>query len=190
MAQAIEGAVHEAMNFAAVKGLPIIFAIENNSYAWSTPFKENFKIHSFLERAVGYGILGLIADGYDVLDVLNVMDEAITHVRSGKGPVLVECRTYRWSGHSGNDKNVYRTQEEILRWKQECPIAKFAAVFWLLPAIVPKRILAAIRESVEKEVMDAIEYSRNAPYPDPSEFFCDDVMLANELTSIGRRKVT
>ena len=174
-----EGAVHEAMNFAAVKGLPIIFAIENNSYAWSTPFKENFKIHSFLERAVGYGMLGLIADGYDVLDVLNVMDEAITHVRSGKGPVLVECRTYRWSGHSGNDKNVYRTQEEIIRWKQNCPIAKFAG-YLVATGNSTEEELAAIRESVEKEVMDAIEYSRNAPYPDPSEFFCDDVMLANE----------
>lgn len=174
-----EGAVHEAMNFAAAKGLPIIFAIENNQYAWSTPFKENFKIHSFVERAGAYGMMGLIADGYDVLDVLNVMDEAIEHVRSGKGPVLVECRTYRWSGHSGNDKNVYRTQEEIIRWKQNCSIAKFGG-YLVGTGNSTEEELAAVREAVEKEVLDAIEYSRNAPYPDPSEFFCDDVMLANE----------
>ena len=174
-----EGAVHEAMNFAAAKGLPIIFAIENNQYAWSTPFKENFKIHSFVERAGAYGMMGLIADGYDVLDVLNVMDETIEHVRSGKGPVLVECRTYRWSGHSGNDKNVYRTQEEIIRWEQNCPIVKFGG-YLVGTGNSTEEELATVREAVEKEVLDAIEYSRNAPYPDPSQFFCDDVMLANE----------
>lgn len=174
-----EGAVHEAMNFAAVRSLPIIFAIENNGYAWSTPFKRNFKIHSFLERAIAYGMPGLIADGYDVMDVLTVMDEAIAHVRGGKGPVLVECRTYRWSGHSGNDKNVYRPREEIIRWRQNCPIKRFGG--WLTEAgVCAENELEAVRRSVEREVLDAIEYSKAADYPDPDEFFDAEVMLAAE----------
>ncbi|MDE6994046.1 MAG: thiamine pyrophosphate-dependent dehydrogenase E1 component subunit alpha [Lachnospiraceae bacterium] len=174
-----EGAVHEAMNFAAVKNLPIIFAIENNAYAWSTPFKNNFRIHTFIERAIGYGIPGFIADGYDVMDVMQVMEEAIEHVRSGRGPALVECRTYRWSGHSGNDKNVYRPWEEIVRWKQNCPIARFGG-YLTNAAISSDEELAAIRTEVEQEVQDAIEYSKTAPYPDCGEFFRDDVMLAAE----------
>lgn len=174
-----EGAVHEAMNFAAANELPIIFAIENNGYAWSTPFKRNFKIHSFVERAIAYGMPGFQADGYDVLDVLNVMDEAIAHVRGGKGPALVECKTYRWSGHSGNDKNAYRTQEEITRWKQNCPIRKLGG-YLTETGICTAAELEEIRSSVEREVLDAIAFSKTAAYPDPAEFFKPEVMLACE----------
>lgn len=173
-----EGAVHEAMNFAAVKELPIIFAIENNRYAWSTPFEKNFKISSFIDRAHAYGMPGYIADGYDVIDVMETMEKAITYVRNGNGPALVECRTYRWSGHSGNDKNVYREQKEITRWRQNDPIRRFGD-YLTSAEICEEKELKAIREEVEKEMKDAITYSMNAPYPDPAEFFAEDVMLAD-----------
>lgn len=172
-----EGAVHEAMNFAAVKKLPIIFAIENNRYAWSTPFEKNYRISTFVDRAHAYGMPGYLADGYDVIDVMETMEKAIAYVRAGNGPVLVECRTYRWSGHSGNDKNRYRSKDEIIRWEQNCPIRRFGG--YLVEAdICAEAELAAIRAEVEQEVLDAIEFSRKAPYPDPAEFFAEDVMLA------------
>lgn len=172
-----EGAVHEAMNFAAVKELPIIFAIENNRYAWSTPFEKNFRISSFIDRAHAYGMPGYIADGYDVIDVMETMEKAIAYVRSGNGPALVECRTYRWSGHSGNDKNVYREQKEITRWRQNDPIRRFGD-YLTAAEICEEKELKEIREEVKKEMKDAIAYSMNAPYPDPAEFFVEDVMLA------------
>lgn len=174
-----EGAVHEAMNFAAVKELPIIFAVENNGYAWSTPFKKNFKITSFLQRAAAYGMPGYLADGYDVIEVMQTMQEAIAHVRGGNGPALVECKTYRWSGHSGNDKNAYRTQDEIIRWKQNCPIRRFGD-YLTASGKCSESELASIRSGVEVEVADAIAFSKAAPYPDPQEFFKEEVMLACE----------
>lgn len=172
-----EGAVHEAMNFAAAKELPIVFAIENNRYAWSTPFEKNFKMHSFVERAIGYGMPGFICDGYDVIDVMDTVSDAIDHARSGKGPALVECRTYRWSGHSGNDKNVYRPQNEILRFRQNDPIKRLGD-YMTAANICVEQELQDIWNSVEKEVQDAIEFSKAAPYPDPDEFFRMDTMMA------------
>ena len=172
-----EGAVHEAMNFAAAKELPIIFAIENNRYAWSTPFEKNYKISTFMDRAHAYGMPGYLADGYDVIDVMQTMQQAIDHVRGGNGPALVECRTYRWSGHSGNDKNLYRDREEIIRWEQNCPIKRFGG-YLTAAGICGEAELETIREEVEQEVRDAIRISKEAPYPDPAEFFKPDVMLA------------
>jgi TPP-dependent pyruvate/acetoin dehydrogenase alpha subunit len=172
-----EGAVHEAMNFAAVNDLPIIFVIENNFYAWSTPFASNYRIKSIADRGFAYGIPGYIADGNDILDVLAVMDDAIRKVRAGNGPAIVECRTYRISGHSANDKNLYREREEIVRWKHNCPIKKFES-YLLECGIASEREMASIKASVHREVDAAVETSKASPYPKPEEFFSIETMLA------------
>jgi pyruvate dehydrogenase E1 component alpha subunit len=117
-----EGAVHESMNFAAVFELPIVFVVVNNQYAWSTPTSKIIKLDTLADRAKAYGFPGYTANGNDVLEVYDVMSHACERARDGLGPSLVECRTYRWSGHSGSDQNVYRSEEEILRWQQDCPI--------------------------------------------------------------------
>lgn len=120
-----EGAVHESMNFAAVYNLPIVFCLVNNHYAWSTPTRDILKLDIVADRAKAYGFPGYVCNGNDVLETYETVYNAVERARSGQGPSLVEVRAYRWSGHSGNDKNVYRTQDEIIRWQQDDCVTKF-----------------------------------------------------------------
>ena len=174
-----EGAVHEAMNFAAAKELPIVFVIENNRYAWSTPYESNFKIPSLSFRSFAYGMPGFVADGNDILDVFDVMSQAVDYARNGNGPSLVECRTYRWGGHSGNDKNVYRSLDEIIRWRQDCPIDKFEN-YMINVGVCTKGDIEGIQKAVEDEIEDALKTSKEADYPDVNKINSIHAMMAVE----------
>src|SRR5258708_33061450 len=101
------GPFHEALNFAAVQKLPVVFGIENNGYAYSTPTYKQFAIENLSERPLAYGMPGESVDGNDVLAVIETVGRAVEHVRSGKGPALVECKTFRVRGHSEADKADY-----------------------------------------------------------------------------------
>src|SRR6266481_3333927 len=98
------GPFHEALNFASVQQLPVVFIIENNGYAYSTPTHKQFAIENLAERALAYGMPGESVDGNDVLAVVEAVERAVEHVRGGKGPALVECKTFRVRGHSEADK--------------------------------------------------------------------------------------
>ncbi|RYG45048.1 thiamine pyrophosphate-dependent dehydrogenase E1 component subunit alpha [bacterium] len=121
-----QGVFHEAINYAAVHKLPVVTIIENNHWAYGTPTHLSYSQEDFARRADGYGIPGLVADGQDVFDVYDKVMEAVEWARSGKGPSIVECKTFRAYGHGDHDDdraNKYRSPEEIEAGRQRDPIA-------------------------------------------------------------------
>src|SRR5512133_1546652 len=116
-----EGNFHESVNMAATWDLPIIFVIENNLYGMSSPFASVSNMQDIAVRAAAYGIPGVIVDGMDVLEVRKAVSEAVVRARSGKGPTIIEAKTYRWYGHSHSDPRAYRTREEEAEWKKRDP---------------------------------------------------------------------
>src|SRR5436190_1432562 len=119
------GDFHEALNFAGVQRLPVVFICENNQYAYSVPLEKSMAIDDVAIRAEGYGFDGVAVNGNDVLAVYQATQGALARARSGDGPTLIECKTYRWHGHSEHDKAFYRTDEELAMWKSRDPIPTF-----------------------------------------------------------------
>ena len=162
-----EGAFHEGLNFAAVQRLPVVFVCENNMYGASTPFTQVSLVEDVAARAAAYGVPGRMVDGMDVLAVREATVEAVAAARAGEGPTLVECKTYRYVGHSRSDARGYRTREEEAEWRERDPIAR-------LRAQLPEADAAAVEADVENELDEAVEFARTSPDPDPEELL-DDV---------------
>ncbi|MEM3088780.1 MAG: thiamine pyrophosphate-dependent dehydrogenase E1 component subunit alpha, partial [Candidatus Bathyarchaeia archaeon] len=119
------GGFHEGLNLASLWKLPVIFVCENNLYAISVSTKKSTSVENIADRAVAYGMPGLIVDGNDVLAVYEATRNAVDRARKGEGPTLLECKTYRWLGHfAGDPGDAYRTKEEVEAWKEKCPIKK------------------------------------------------------------------
>jgi len=161
-----EGAFHEGLNFAAVQRLPVVFVCENNLYGASTSYARVSLLEDVAARAAAYGVPGRIVDGMDVLAVREATAEAVAAARAGEGPTLVECKTYRYVGHSRSDARGYRTREEEEAWKARDPIAR-------LRAQLPDADAAAVEAAVEEELDEAVEFARNSPEPDPEELLGD-----------------
>jgi TPP-dependent pyruvate/acetoin dehydrogenase alpha subunit len=126
-----QGAFHEGVNFAAVHKLPVVTVIENNQWAFGTPAHLGCPTEDVADRAKGYGIPGLVADGQDVLDVFDKVSEAVEYARSGKGPSIVECKTFRSYGHGDHDDDravKYRPQDEVEVGRSRDPIAEMKKV--------------------------------------------------------------
>src|SRR5437899_4439687 len=119
------GAFHEALNFAGVQRLPVLFICENNQYAYSVPIEKSMAIDDVADRAESYGFDGVAINGNDVLAVYQATQGALARARGGDGPTLIECKTYRRHGHSEHDKAFYRTNEELAMWKSRDPIPTF-----------------------------------------------------------------
>lgn len=167
------GYVHEGMNIAATNKLPVIYFCENNLYALFTPYQETTSVADIADRAVGYGIPGYIVDGMDVFAVIEVMTEAIKRARNGEGPTLIESKTYRFGGHSGNDKfyyGVYRSKEEVDEWKKRDPITLFSQRL-LKANLLTSQKLEKIKEKIKEEIKEAVEYATQSAYPEPEDYF-------------------
>jgi TPP-dependent pyruvate/acetoin dehydrogenase alpha subunit len=159
-----EGAWHEGLNMAAIWDLPVIYVCENNLYAASTPFRQAFRVESVAQRAAAYGMAGAQVDGNDVLAVYQAAGEAIARARSGGGPTLLECLTWRQCGHSRSDPRTYRTREEEALWLERDPIRTFGA--WLLAnEEADEATLEGLRNGVESEIADAITFAEASPSP-------------------------
>jgi TPP-dependent pyruvate/acetoin dehydrogenase alpha subunit len=161
---AARGDFHEALNFAGVHRLPCVFVCENNLHAFSTPTNLQMACENVADRALGYGFAGKVVDGNDILMVWRAMREALYRARTGAGPTLIECKTYRWHGHSEHDVAMYRTEEEFLEWKSRDPIPRFEIY------LREKRVLAEERQQQVAEqaravVADAVEFAENSPEP-------------------------
>jgi len=120
-----QGIFHEAINFAAVHKLPVITIVENNQWAYGTPVELECPTPDVAERARGFGIPGLVADGQDVFDVYDKVTQAVAHARAGNGPSIIECKTFRAYGHGDHDDdraNKYRSPEEVERGRSRDPI--------------------------------------------------------------------
>ncbi|WP_377270302.1 pyruvate dehydrogenase (acetyl-transferring) E1 component subunit alpha [Peterkaempfera sp. SMS 1(5)a] len=118
-----EGDFHEALNFAAVLGAPVVFLVQNNGYAISVPLAKQSAAPTLAHKAVGYGMVGRLVDGNDAAAVHTVLSEAVEHARSGRGPVLVEAVTYRLDAHTNaDDAGRYRTEDEVAAWREHDPV--------------------------------------------------------------------
>ncbi len=161
------GDFHEAMNFAAIHTLPVVFVIENNQYAISTPLKLQMAVANVADKAAGYGMPGLVADGSDVLDVYEKTKWACDRARRGEGPSLVEAKCYRYRPHSSDDDDSrYRSKDELQAWLAKDPIDKAKA--HLLEHGVAHSRLEALRKEIADEIERAIVDAENEPDPDPS----------------------
>ncbi|MCY0884931.1 MAG: thiamine pyrophosphate-dependent dehydrogenase E1 component subunit alpha [Firmicutes bacterium] len=163
-----QGEFHEALNFASVLQLPVIFFNENNGYAISVPQKKQMAITDVAARAAGYGMPGVVVDGEDPVKVYEVMHEAVERARAGGGPTLIEAKTYRFVPHSSDDDDrAYRTREEVQERKKRDPLITFERRL-REEGILTDEELARYRAEIKAAVDDATEYADKAPYPDPA----------------------
>jgi pyruvate dehydrogenase E1 component alpha subunit len=163
-----EGAFHEGVNMAAIWDLPVVFVCENNKYGASTPVEQVVKLDRLADRAQGYGIPGITADGMDVLAVHAALSPAVERARSGGGPTFVECETYRFIGHSRSDTRGYRSREEEEAWKQRDPIPRLAACL-RDGAHATDEDLQAIADEVAEELERAVRFAEESPSPAPED---------------------
>lgn len=164
-----EGAFHEGINLASVWQLPVVFVCENNVYGFSTHYRRVTPIENVADRAASYGIPGVIADGMDVLDVYDKASDAVARARRGEGPTLLECKTYRYMGHSRFEKPTYRTQEELDSWKLKDPIPNYAACLKTHYDVGEEELLR-IDVEVTQEIDDSVTYAEQSPDPDPLDY--------------------
>ena len=163
-----EGAFHEALNLAAIWDLPVVFVCENNKYGMSNSTELSMRVEKISDRALAYGMAGVTVDGNDVDEVYQAAVKAVERARSGQGPTLLECETYRWKGHSKSDKNLYRTKEEIDEWKAKDPIVRFQETI-LASGLVTQAEIDQLTAKVREVTRDAIKDASTAPDSNPAE---------------------
>ena len=162
-----QGVFHESLNIASLWKLPILYVVENNGYAMSTATARGLANPHLADRAAAYGMPGVSVDGNDFFAVRDTVSRLVADVRSGKGPVLLECLTYRLSGHSRGDPRVYRTrEEEASAWKQD-PILRLERQM-KAEGLVTDETLSATRNAVKIRIDEAVRFAETAPVPDPS----------------------
>jgi acetoin:2,6-dichlorophenolindophenol oxidoreductase subunit alpha len=169
-----EGAFHGSLNLAAIWKLPVIFVCENNHWAVSVPASYALSVDDVAARAAAYNIPGVIVDGTDVLAVYEVTAEAVRRARSGAGPTLIECKTYRWRTHAeqrGNPADP-RPQGEVNKGRQHDPIATFGGSL-VEQGITTATALQQIDSEVQEAVAAAIEFAKASPLPRPEEALLD-----------------
>ncbi len=161
------GDCHEAMNFAGVHKLPLVFVIENNQYAISVHWRKQAAVEKVSVRAQGYGFPGVTVDGNDVLAVYAAMNQAVERARKGDGATLIEGMTYRLVPHtSDDDDRRYRAREEVEEWTKKDPLVRLQA--WLKEHdIADQGRLDELQEKAAREVDEATDYAEKAPTPEP-----------------------
>lgn len=163
---------HEGVNLAAIWDLPVIYAIENNMYAESTPISDTCKLPNLGDRACSYGIPGVTVDGNDVLAVYEAVGAAVDRARKGNGPTLIEMKTYRFYGHFHGDTQTYRTKEEVEEAKKKDPIPRFEE-YLIGNNILTKESAENIRQEILKEMDMAVKFAEESIYPEPEEVLSD-----------------
>jgi len=159
-----QGTFHESLNLAALWKLPAIYVCENNFYAMSTSVREACAIERLAERATAYGMPGVEVDGMDAIAVAAAVRDAVARARAGHGPSLIECRTYRFLGHSKSDQRVYRSRDEETVWRQRDPIARLRQAM-LDHAWASVAQLEAMARAVLATIDAAVEFAERSPFP-------------------------
>jgi acetoin:2,6-dichlorophenolindophenol oxidoreductase subunit alpha len=167
-----QGTFHEGLNLASIWNLPVVFVCENNGYAESTPVRYHCSASDIANRASAYEIPGVVVDGLDVFAVYEAAAEAIARARRGEGPTLLETKTYRYYGHFQGDQVTYRTTEELEAYKQRDPIQSLRSAI-LDRGIATADELEAIDARVTKQLDDAWDAAKAAPFPAPEEALTD-----------------
>lgn len=173
-----QGQVYESFNMAALWKLPVVYVIENNRYGMGTSVERASASTDLHQRGQPYGIPGEAVDGMNVLAVKETGARAAEHARSGKGPYILEAKTYRYRGHSMSDPAKYRTKEEVAKMRTEHdPIDQVKKRLLELGA-VDEAALKEIDREVKAQVSEAAEFAQNSPEPDPSELYTDVLVEA------------
>ncbi|MUK87633.1 pyruvate dehydrogenase [Ornithinibacillus sp. L9] len=167
-----EGSFHEAVNLASIWDLPVVFVCENNQYGMSGPVKDMVNVEDIATRAQAYGIPGVVADGNDIVEMMNVTDEAVERARKGEGPTLIEAKTYRWKGHSKSDAKKYRTREEEKEWRAKDPIKRFKSQL-VESGLLTEEKAEEIRLAAKKEIEDAVKFAEESPMPTLDDLLTD-----------------
>jgi len=168
-----QGQVYETYNMAEVWSLPVIFVIENNQYAMGTSVSRSTRSPSLWQRGAAYGIPGEEVDGMDVLAVREAGAKAVAHCRAGKGPYILEMKTYRYRGHSMSDPAKYRTREEVQKVRDEKDPIENVRDLLLTGKHASEDDLKAIDKEIKEIVNASAEFARNSPEPDESELWTD-----------------
>ena len=159
---------HEGINLAAVQKLPLVLICNNNMYAYSTPLEKQMACKNVADRGPGYGVPAEIVDGNDVFAVHEAVQRAAAHARSGLGPYLVECKTFRMTGHAAHDAGLYVPKHLWQEWAKKDPIDRLERLMrskgW-----AEQEEIDQIYKRIREEVDEAIEWAEKSPYPDPSE---------------------
>lgn len=165
------GTFHESLNMAAIYHLPVIFVLENNQYAVSTPIQSVTLVKNLAVRAASYGMPGITIDGNDAVKIYEAMEEPIRRARSGQGPTLVECMTYRHGGHHINDAGSYMPKDEMEKWKARDPLIVLRQ--YLKSAAVKDEDIQLIQKNVEERLDEAIRFGLESAEPSPAEFLAE-----------------
>ncbi|WP_232696316.1 thiamine pyrophosphate-dependent dehydrogenase E1 component subunit alpha [Brevibacillus daliensis] len=160
-----EGSFHEAVNMASIWNLPVIFFCENNQYGMSGPVKEMVNIENIADRAVGYGIPGVVVDGNNIFDVMLATEEAVNRAKRGEGPTLIEAKTYRYKGHSKSDGKKYRTREEEMDWRKNRDCIQFLEKALIEKGLITVEKARELEADAKKVIEDAVEFALNSPHP-------------------------
>lgn len=166
------GAFHEGINIASVLDAPVLFIIENNQWAISVPRKWSDRLEDLSQRHSSYNIPGETVDGNDVLAVYGSVKKAVKEIRDGKGPVLIECKTYRWKGHhAGEPASLnYRDSDEVKAWLKKCPIKKLGKQL-IDENVIGQAEIAKMTEYIDRELDEAVEFAKKSPLPDAGSLF-------------------
>jgi len=158
---------HECLNMASIWSLPVVFVLENNQWAISTRIDSVTKVKDLSIRARSYGIPGVRVDGFDVLAVYEVATEAVARARRGGGPTLIVTESYRFEGHYAGEPEVYRTRAEVEEYRKLDPIERFRKYLVDNDEASPNK-LKEIDAEVRQDIIDAIQYAKTSPPPDPA----------------------
>ncbi len=160
---------HEALNFAGVQHLPIVYVVQNNLWAESVSVKLQTAVEDISVKAQAYGFPGITVDGNDVVAVYRVAQEAIYKARNGGGPTLIECKTYRWYGHSEIDPAKYRAPEEVEYWKTERDPLVVMERYMKDKKIWSDDFKQEVQTGFSKEIDAAVEFAEQSKYPEPTD---------------------
>ncbi|EKO1911583.1 TPA: pyruvate dehydrogenase (acetyl-transferring) E1 component subunit alpha [Clostridium botulinum] len=160
-----QGTFHESLNMASVWKLPVVFVCENNLYGISMSQNRHQAIKDVADRGVAYNVPGIVVDGNDVFAVYEAAEEAIKRAREGKGPTLIECKTYRHRGHFEGDPCVYKPTEEQEEWLAKDPIPRFEK-YLVENEILTEERLKEVQDKVESQIDEAVDFANNSPYPE------------------------
>jgi TPP-dependent pyruvate/acetoin dehydrogenase alpha subunit len=163
------GRWHEALNWSAVHQLPIVWVVNNNQYAYSTPNPLEFSVPTIAERASAYGMPGVRVDGGNVLEVFGAALDAVERAREGGGPSLVESVALRWRGHAGHDPAKYMPEELLERYMAEKDPVKNFEEYLLAEGVVTKEDIGKVQERVQLAFDEGYDYAQASPLPEPGD---------------------
>ena len=167
------GTFHEALNMAAIWQLPVLFVCEMNQWASTTPYRTTTSVENIADRGQGYSIPGYVVDGNDVLAVYEAAKDIVADIRAGKGPALLECKTYRIKGHFVGDPEKYRTKEEVQHeFETNNPITRFEEKV-LKAGALTQADLDAVYKQAEREIAEALKFAKESPEPSPEAIYED-----------------